>query len=75
MKVSYQHLPKNKDEDLPDGKSDADDQESLLSSLPDERLAKRLEYIKENKRYPFPLPEGVKLIYHYQGNGIYLIKD
>ena len=29
----------NKDEDLPDGKGDADAEESLLSSPPDERLA------------------------------------
>ena len=49
LKVSDQHLLKNKDEDLPDGKSDADAKESFLSSFPDERLAKRLEYIKENK--------------------------
>ena len=38
LKVSDQHLSKNKDEDLPDGKSDTDAEESLLSS-PDERPA------------------------------------
>ena len=41
LKVSDEHLSKNKDEDLPDGKSDADAdadaEESLLSSSPDER--------------------------------------
>ena len=73
MKVSDEHLSKNKDEDLPEGKSDADAEESLLSSLPDERLAQ--SNIKENKRCPFPLPERVQLIDDYQGNNIYPTED
>ena len=73
MKVSDEHLSKNKDENLPEGKCDADAEESLLSSPPDVKTS--TEYIKENKRCLFQLPEGVELIDHYQGNNIYPTED